>query len=41
MEENTQLMTIDNICNRVYIIRGHQVMNKIILFGSNGRKINY
>ena len=26
MEENTQLMTIDNICNRVYIIRGHQVM---------------
>ena len=26
MEENTQLMTIDNICNRVYIIRGQQVM---------------
>ena len=26
MGENTQLMTIDNICNRVYIIRGQQVM---------------
>ncbi len=26
MEEKTELMTIDNVCNRVYIIRGHQVM---------------
>ena len=26
MEENTQLMTVDNICNHVYIIRGQQVM---------------
>ena len=26
MEENTELMTVDNICNRVYIIRGQQVM---------------
>lgn len=26
MEQNTQLMTVDNICNRVYIIRGQQVM---------------
>lgn len=26
MGEKTELMTIDNICNRVYIIRGQQVM---------------
>ena len=26
MAENTDLMTVDNICNRVYIIRGQQVM---------------
>ena len=26
MAENTELMTVDNICNRVYIIRGQQVM---------------
>ena len=26
MEEATELMTVDNICNRVYIIRGQQVM---------------
>ena len=26
MEENKQLMTVDNICNHVYIIRGQQVM---------------
>ena len=26
MAENTELMTLDNICNRVYIIRGKQVM---------------
>ncbi len=26
MEEKTALMTIDNICNRVYVIRGQQVM---------------
>ena len=26
MAESTELMTVDNICNRVYIIRGHQVM---------------
>ena len=26
MTESTELMTVDNICNRVYIIRGHQVM---------------
>jgi hypothetical protein len=26
MAENTELMTLDNICNRVYIIRGQQVM---------------
>ena len=26
MEENTELMTVDNIRNRVYIIRGQQVM---------------
>ena len=26
MAEDTELMTVDNICNRVYIIRGQQVM---------------
>ena len=26
MEEKTTLMTVDNICNRVYVIRGQQVM---------------
>jgi len=26
MAETTELMTLDNICNRVYIIRGQQVM---------------
>lgn len=26
MGESTELMTVDNICNRVYIIRGQQVM---------------
>ena len=26
MTKSTELMTIDNICNRVYIIRGQQVM---------------
>ncbi len=26
MAENTELMTVDNICNRVYVIRGQQVM---------------
>ena len=26
MAGNTELMTVDNICNRVYIIRGQQVM---------------
>jgi hypothetical protein len=26
MAEGIELMTVDNICNRVYIIRGQQVM---------------
>ena len=26
MAENTEFMTVDNICNRVYFIRGQQVM---------------
>ena len=26
MEEQVELMTVDNIYNRVYVIRGHQVM---------------
>ena len=26
MAENTELMLVDNICNRVYVIRGQQVM---------------
>ena len=25
MAENTELMTVDNICNRVYVIRDQQV----------------
>ena len=26
MAEDTELMTVDNICNRFYVIRGQQVM---------------
>lgn len=26
MEENTEIMTLDNICNHVYVVRGRQVM---------------
>ena len=26
MEDNVAIMTVDNICNRVYVIRGQQVM---------------
>ncbi|MBE5948399.1 MAG: ORF6N domain-containing protein [Lachnospiraceae bacterium] len=26
MGEKTELMTVDNICDRVYVIRGQQVM---------------
>ena len=26
MAEDIELMTVDNICNRVYVIRGQQVM---------------
>ena len=26
MGEKTELMTVDNICNRVYVVRGQQVM---------------
>ena len=26
MTERTELVTVDNICNRVYIIRGQQIM---------------
>lgn len=26
MGKNTEFMTVDNICNRVYVIRGQQVM---------------
>ncbi len=25
MVENTELMTVDNICNRVYVIRGQRL----------------
>lgn len=28
MAENTELMTIDNICNRVYVIRDCNLVNK-------------
>lgn len=43
MEENTQLMTIDNICNRVYIIRGQQVMldyDLAELYGYDVKRLN-
>lgn len=33
MAENTKLMTVDNICNRVYVIRGQQVMLATVLRG--------
>ena len=26
MEEKTELMSVDNLCGRVYVIRGQQVM---------------
>ena len=32
MTENTELMTVDNICNQVYVIRGQQVKRNIDRF---------
>ena len=43
MAESTELMTIDNICNRVYIIRGQQVMldyDLAKIYGYEVRRLN-
>lgn len=43
MEEKTELMTVDNICNRVYTIRGQQVMLDYELaqiYGYEVKKLN-
>ena len=32
MEKQTELIGIDSICNRVYVIRGQQVMRNIVRF---------
>ena len=39
MEESIKLMTVDNICNRVYIIRGQQVMLDYDLAGLYGYEV--
>lgn len=39
MAENTELVTLDNICNRVYIIRGQQVMLDYDLAGIYGYEL--
>ena len=43
MAESTELMTIDNICNRVYTIRGQQVMldyDLAELYGYEVKRLN-
>ena len=43
MAESTELMTVDNICNRVYIIRGQQVMldyDLAEIYGYEVKKLN-
>ena len=43
MTESTKLMTVDNICNRVYIIRGQQVMldyDLAEIYGYEVKKLN-
>ena len=43
MAESTELMTVDNICNRVYIIRGQQVMldyDLAELYGYEVKRLN-
>ena len=39
MAESTELMTIDNISNRVYVIRGQQVMLDYDLAGLYGYEV--
>lgn len=41
MADNTELMTIDDICNRVYVIRGQQVMLDYDLADSMAMKSRY
>ena len=43
MTESTELMTVDNICNRVYVIRGQQVMlgkDLAEIYGYEVKKLN-
>ena len=39
MAEGTELMTVDNICNQIYIIRGQQVMLDYDLAGIYGYEV--
>ena len=43
MEENAAIMTVDNICNRVYVIRGQQVMldyDLVEIYGYEVKRLN-
>jgi hypothetical protein len=43
MAESTELMTLDNICNRVYYLRGQQVMldyDLAELYGYEVKRLN-
>ena len=43
MEEQTEVMTLDNICNRVYVIRGQQVMldyDLAAIYGYEVKRLN-
>ena len=41
MAETTELLTVDNICNRVYIMRGQQVMLDYDLLNSMDMKLKH
>ncbi len=36
MTKNTELMTVDNICNRAYVIIGHRVIKVESAEGKSG-----
>ena len=43
MEEQVELMTVDNIYNRVYVIRGQQVMLDVdiaLIYGYEVKRLN-
>ena len=43
MEEQVELMTVDNIYNRVYVIRGQQVMldaDIALIYGYEVKRLN-